>query len=58
MIEKRKSDIYGNDKLISVILVLMISTVAVAVGVLVWSLFSIAQHSIALTRLIDGSFLQ
>ncbi len=57
MVEKRINNGKDTEKLMSLLMVLVLLTVLLGVGFMIWSLFSLSEYSAAITSLLDGSFL-
>lgn len=57
MIKNDKDNVQENDKFLTVIMTLLNISVVALVGVVVWSVLSIAEKSAAITKIMNGSFM-
>jgi hypothetical protein len=56
MIENNKNEVHENDKLLTIIMILLNTSVLASIGLIIWSVFSIVENSTAITKFMNGSY--
>lgn len=58
MIENSENNVYENDGLLTALMALLNVLAVAMIGLVVWSIYSIVENSTAISKLMNGSFLQ
>ena len=57
MIENGKNKVQENDRLLTALMALLNIAAVAIVGLVIWSIYSIAQNSMAIAKIMNGGFL-